>query len=56
MSDLIRREDVIKLVNQFVFGLCIEQIDEVRKTFNKTIRYTPSPKKPPEMSTETKSL
>ena len=31
MSDLIRREDVIKLVNQFVFGLCKEQNDEVRR-------------------------
>lgn len=37
MSDLIRREDVIKLVNQFVFGLCKEQNDEARKTFNKYI-------------------
>ena len=37
MSDLIRREDVIKLVNQFVFGLCKEQNDEVRRTFNKYI-------------------
>ena len=42
MSDLIRREDVIKLVNQFVFGLCKEQNDEVRKTFNKYIEKMPA--------------
>lgn len=42
MSDLIRREDVIKLVNQFVFGLCKEQNDEVRKTFNKYIEKMPT--------------
>lgn len=42
MSDLIRREDVIKLVNQFVFVLCKEQNDEVRKTFNKYIEKMPT--------------
>ena len=42
MSDLIRREDVIKLVNQFVFGLCKDQNDEVRKTFNKYIEKMPT--------------
>ena len=42
MSDLIRREDVIKLVNQFVFGLCKEQNDEVRRTFNKYIEKMPT--------------
>ena len=42
MSDLIRREDVIKLVNQFVFGLCKEQNDEVRRTFNKYIAKMPT--------------
>lgn len=42
MSDLIRREDVIKLVNQFVFGLCKEQNDEVRITFNKYIEKMPT--------------
>ena len=42
MSDLIRREDVIKLVNQFVFGLCKEQNDEARKTFNKYIEKMPT--------------
>ena len=42
MSDLIRREDVIKLVNQFVFGLCKEQNDEVRRTFNKYIEKIPT--------------
>ena len=44
MNDLIRREDVIKLVNQFVFvfGLCKEQNDEVRRTFNKYIEKMPA--------------
>ena len=42
MSDLIRREDVIKLVNQFVFGLCKEQNYEVRRTFNKYIEKMPT--------------
>ena len=42
MSDLIRREDVIKLVNQFVFGLCKDQNDEVRRTFNKYIEKMPT--------------
>ena len=42
MSDLIRREDVIKLVNQFVFGLCKDQNDEVRRTFNKYIEKIPT--------------
>ena len=42
MSDLIRREDVIKLVNQFVFGLCKEQNDKVRRTFNKYIEKMPT--------------
>ena len=42
MSDLIRREDVIKLVNQFVFGLSKEQNDEVRRTFNKYIEKMPT--------------
>lgn len=42
MSDLIRREDVIKLVNQFVFGLCKKQNDEVRKTFIKYIEKMPT--------------
>ena len=42
MNDLIRREDVIKLVNQFVFGLCKEQNDEVRRTFNKYIKKMPT--------------
>ena len=42
MSDLIRREDVIKLVNQFVFGLCKEQNDEIRRTFNKYIEKMPA--------------
>ena len=42
MSDLIIREDVIKLVNQFVFGLCKEQNDEVRRTFNKYIEKMPT--------------
>ena len=42
MSDLIRREAVIKLVNQFVFGLCKEQNDEVRRTFNKYIEKMPT--------------
>ena len=42
MSDLIKREDVIKLVNQFVFGLCKEQNDEVRRTFNKYIEKIPT--------------
>ena len=42
MSDLIRREDVIKLVNQFVFGLCKEQNDEARKTFIKYIEKMPT--------------
>ena len=42
MSNLIRREDVIKLVNQFVFGLCKEQNDEVRRTFNKYIEKMPT--------------
>ena len=37
MSDLISRNEVMKLVNQFVFGLCKEQNDEVRKTFNNYI-------------------
>ena len=37
MSDLISRNEVVKLVNQFVFGLCKEQNDEVRRTFNKYI-------------------
>ena len=41
MNDLIRREDVIKLVNQFVFGLCKDQNDEVRRTFNKYIEKIP---------------
>ena len=42
MNNLIRREDVIKLVNQFVFGLCKEQNDEVRRTFNKYIEKMPT--------------
>ena len=42
MSDLIRREDVIKLVNQFVFGLCKDQNDEVRRIFNKYIEKMPT--------------
>ena len=42
MNDLIRREDVIKLVNQFVFGICKDQNDEVRKTFNKYIEKMPT--------------
>ena len=42
MNDLIRREDVIKLVNQFIFGLCKEQNDEVRRTFNKYIEKMPT--------------
>ena len=42
MSDLISRNEVIKLVNQFVFGLCKEQNDEVRKTFNKYIEKMPT--------------
>ena len=42
MSDLIRREDVIKLVNQFVFGLCKGQNYEVRRTFNKYIEKIPT--------------
>ena len=42
MSDLISREDVIKLVNQFVFGLCKDQNDEVRRTFNKYIEKMPT--------------
>lgn len=37
MSDLIRRKDVIKLVNQFVFGVRKEQIYEAKKTFIKYI-------------------
>ena len=42
MSDLISRNEVIKLVNQFVFGLCKEQNDEVRRTFNKYIENMPT--------------
>ena len=42
MSDSISRNEVIKLVNQFVFGLCKEQNDEVRKTFNKYIEKMPT--------------
>lgn len=42
MSDLIRREDVIKLVNQFVFGLCKAQNDEVIKIFNKYVEKIPA--------------
>ncbi len=42
MSDLIRREDVTRLVNQFVFGLCKEQNDEVIKIFNKYIEKIPT--------------
>ena len=42
MSDLIRREDVIKLVNQFVFGLCKAQNDEVIKIFCKHIEKIPT--------------
>ena len=42
MSDLIRREDIIKLVNQFVFGLCKDQNDEVRRIFNKYIEKMPT--------------
>ena len=42
MSDLIRREDVIKLVNQFVFGLCKAQNDEVIKIFNKYVEKIPT--------------
>ena len=42
MSDLISRNEVMKLVNQFVFGLCKEQNDEVRKTFNKYIEKMPT--------------
>ena len=42
MSDLIRREDIIKLVNQFVFDLCKDQNDEVRRTFNKYIEKMPT--------------
>ena len=42
MSDLIRREDVIKLVNQFVFGLCKAQNDEVIKIFSKHIEKIPT--------------
>lgn len=41
-SDLIRREDVIKLVNQFVFGLCKAQNDEVIKIFSKHIEKIPT--------------
>ena len=42
MSDLIRREDVIKLVNQFVFGLCKARNDEVIKIFNKYVEKIPT--------------
>ena len=42
MNDLIRREDVLKLVNQFVFGLCKDQNDEVRRIFNKYIEKMPT--------------
>ena len=42
MNDLIRREDVIKLVNQFVFGLCKAQNDEVIKIFNKYVEKIPT--------------
>ena len=42
MSDLIRREDVTRLVNQFVFGLCKAQNDEVIKIFNKHIEKIPT--------------
>lgn len=42
MNDLIRRKDVIKLVNRFVFGLCKEQNDEARKEFIKHIEKIPT--------------
>ena len=42
MSDLIRREDVTRLVNQFVFGLCKAQNDEVIKIFNKYVEKIPT--------------
>ena len=42
MSDLIRRKDVIKLVNQFVFGVRKEQIYEAKKTFIKYIEKMPT--------------
>lgn len=42
MSDLIRREDVTRLVNQFVFGLCKSQNDEVIKIFNKYVEKIPT--------------
>ena len=42
MSDLIRREDVIKLVNQFVFGVRKEQIYESKKAFIKYIEKIPT--------------
>lgn len=42
MNDLIRREDVIKLVNQFVFGVRKEQIYESKKAFIKYIEKIPT--------------
>ena len=42
MSDLIRREDVTRLVNKFVFGLCKAQNDEVIKIFNKYVEKIPT--------------
>ena len=42
MSDLIRREDVTRLVNQVVFGLCKAQNDEVIKIFNKYVEKIPT--------------
>ena len=42
MNDLIRREDVIKLVNQFVFGIRKEQVHESKKAFIKYIEKMPT--------------
>ena len=42
MSGLIRREDVTRLVNKFVFGLCKAQNDEVIKIFNKYVEKIPT--------------
>lgn len=42
MNDLIRREDVIKLVDQFVFGVRKEQIHEAKKTFIEYIKKMPT--------------
>lgn len=41
-SDYIRREDVLKLVNQFVFGVTEEQVHEAKKTFIKYVEKIPT--------------